>query len=43
METYTEKEIKHVKAQNFDKGWRYGLFVSSIFWIIVMAIIILIK
>jgi len=36
METYTEKEIEHIKALNWDKGWRMGWLVSSILWIAVM-------
>jgi len=33
---YTEKEIKHIKALNWDKGWRMGWLASSILWIAVM-------
>jgi hypothetical protein len=24
----TEKEIEHIKAEWFDRGWRFGLFVG---------------
>ena len=33
METYTEKEIKHIKAQEWDKGWKWGLLAATILWV----------
>ena len=34
MKTYTEEEIKHIKSQEWDKGWRWGLLASTIVWIV---------
>ena len=34
METYYEKEIKHIKAQEWDRGWRWGLLAASLVWIV---------
>ena len=33
MKTYTEEEIKHIKSQEWDKGWRWGLLAATIAWI----------
>ena len=27
---YTDKELKLIKAREFDKGWGYGLLVGSL-------------
>lgn len=33
MKIYTEREINHIKAQEWDKGWRWGLLAATILWI----------
>lgn len=39
METYSKEEIKHIKSQEWDKGWRCGLLVATILWIVIIAIV----
>ena len=34
MKTYTEEEIKRIKTQEWDKGWRWGLLVATVIWVI---------
>jgi len=37
---YTEKEIEHIKALNWDKGWRSGLLAATIFYSLIALLII---
>jgi len=38
-----QKELDKIKAEQFDKGWRYGLLTATVFalfWIIVFIVAI---
>lgn len=37
METYPKEEIKRIKSQEWDKGWRCVLLVATILWIVLIA------
>lgn len=41
MKAYTKEEVKWIKVQEWDKGWRWGLLAASILWVGIIVIIIL--